>query len=401
MGRVRSKQQNAYSNSCNNWKCLFMLDFSPNFKRSRVLWDELHERSAADPLFMSWAWQSAWWESFARDEEECQLFWSLEKDEKPVALLPCFTSSSVLKGIWSVNRIQVLGGVVRGSSIMPDAIRSEHLGLIIRTEIDVSRVISGLVEKLIAQPWQEFVIKDLDFELEHNRLLISQFEERGFFIRVSGRNTSYSISLPSNFQDYISELSESTRRHMFNKRRVLHELGDVEIIDLAKQDWGKAIQVLNELHAIRWGKPAYNHRQIGFHSELRKRLGTERVEISCLSVNGRPISVLHNVMAEGVVYNLQSGFDSSIDSRISPMILHLGMAIESAIDSGNTSFSLLAGEGQRTNFKESLATDEHRLIDIQIIRDSLLARAYKMYDGLFGRDTKIRSMECLTSRNVA
>ena len=185
---------------------------------------------------------------------------------------------------------------------------------------------------------------------------------------------------------------------IINKRRVLHELGDVEVIDLAKQDWGQAIRALNELHTIRWGRPAYNDRQIRFHSELRKRLGFEKVEISCLSLNGKPTSVLHNVTTAGVVYNLQSGFDHSIDSRISPMVLHLGMAIESAIDNGHTTFFLLAGTGKHTNFKESLATDEHRLIDIQIIRDSILARAYQMYDGLFRRDTKIGSKECLTGR---
>lgn len=398
MDRIRSKPWIDHGNNCNTVKCVSMLTFSSKLNISRISWDRLHERSTVDRLFMSWAWQSAWWETFARNSQECQLFWGYDKNKEPVALLPCFTSESVLKGIFPVKRLQVLGGVAHGSAVTPDAIRSEHLGLIIRSEVGVSGVISSLVDKLVAQPWQELVINDLDLERGHNRLFISQLKERGFFIRVSGRNASYSISLPNTFQDYLSKLSGSTRRHLFNKRRVLHELGDVEIIDLAKEDWEQAVRVLNELHAIRWGKPAYNDRQIRFHGELRKRLGSERIEISCISLNGRPISVLHNITTAGAVYNLQSGFDSSVDPRISPMILHLGMAIESAINNGDTTFFLLAGTGMRTNFKESLATDEHRLIDIQIIRDLWLARAYRMYDGLFGRDTKIWSKECLIGR---
>ena len=149
------------------------------------------------------------------------------------------------------------------------------------------------------------------------------------------------------------------------------------------------VGVLSDLHASRWGKPVYSAAQLRFHTDLRDKLGFENVEVSCLNLDGRPISALHNVTVGGVVYNLQSGFDIAVDSRISPMLLHLGMVIEAAIDNGHHRFHLLAGAGKHANYKQGISTDEHNLIDIQIIRDRALASAYRVYDMLSGRKTRM------------
>ena len=106
-------------------------------------------------------------------------------------------------------------------------------------------------------------------------------------------------------------------------------------------------------------------------------------------LNDRPITALHNVTVGGVVYNLQFGFDIAVDSRISPMLLHLGMVIEAAIDNGHHRFHLLAGAGKHANYKQGISTDEHNLIDIQIFRDRALATAYRVYDMLSGRKTRM------------
>jgi len=345
-------------------------------------WGDFLRDSKADALFLSWAWQSSWWTAFADERVRCKLIWLRDSKLRPLALLPCYSCRSVLKGLWPIDRLQIIGATFRGSRGARQAIRSEHLGVVVKAGVDISEIIENLVQESCNLGWHEFVLQDLDVDQEVNRRLISGFANEGMFVRVAERNKSYSISLPTKFEDYLSQLSGSARRRVYNKRSILEGLGEIDIVDMAREDWSDAIKILNDLHTLRWGNPAYSQPQIGFHKELRDKLGSNKVELSCLMLNGKPISALHNITVGGVVYNLQSGFDSSVDVRISPMQLHLGMAIEAAINDGHHRFHLLAGSGMHTDFKNELATDKHNLVDMQIIRDRVLATAYKAYDKL-------------------
>ena len=347
-------------------------------------WRAVHKRSDAEALFSSWEWQSSWFQAFADATEQVSLKPKGEASLQPLWILPCFICIASVKGPWRISRLQLGGGVFRGSIVKSNAIRSEHLGVIMDSSADSSEAINEIVREACELEWQEFVLPDLDIDLEINQQLVSAFAQEGFFVRIADRHASYSITLPSSFDSYLAGLSGSSRRRLFNKRALLRESYDVELIDLSRDDWNAAIKLLSELHERRWHKPIYSQEQLEFHTVLREKLGPEKVEISCMFLNGRPVSALHNVTVDGVVYNLQSGFDAAVDSRFSPMFLHLGFLIEAAIDNGFQRFHLLAGAGKNTDYKAKLSNDQHTLLDVQIIRDGLLAAAYKVLDRLLG-----------------
>ena len=302
----------------------------------------------------------------------------------------------MVKGFWPIKRLQLVGASFRGSATTREAIRSEHLGLLLESgTTGRSAAIKDVAQELCALNWRELVLQDWDWDLDSNRQLLAALANEGFFVRIAELNSSYSISLATKFEDYLSSLSGSARRRLFNKRPVLNSLGVIEIVDISRDDWKYAISVLSDLHKLRWGKPVYSKAQIHFHTTLRDSLGPDKVEVSCLLLDGQPISALHNVTVDGVVYNLQSGFNSGLDSRISPMLLHMGMSIEAAIDNGMQRFHLLAGAGKHTDFKAEISTDTHNLVDIQIIRDKKLAAAYRIYDMLMQKKTRLKDLQDL------
>ena len=59
----------------------------------RSAWDALHLRGASDVVFLTWAWQSAWWEIFGRGE---LLLIGVEREGAVIALAPLFTEAGMV-----------------------------------------------------------------------------------------------------------------------------------------------------------------------------------------------------------------------------------------------------------------------------------------------------------------
>ena len=64
----------------------------------RADWDALVARSASDVVFLTWAWQSAWWEVFGRGE---LLLLAAEQDGAIIALAPLFTEAGMIYPVGS------------------------------------------------------------------------------------------------------------------------------------------------------------------------------------------------------------------------------------------------------------------------------------------------------------
>ena len=76
--------------------------------------------------------------------------------------------------------------------------------------------------------------------------------------------------------------------------------------------------------------------------------------MQAMLLDGKPISVLYDVICKGRRYNLQSGFAEHTLQGLSPGALHMGYAIEAAIKSGQE-YDFLAGCGKNQNYKANIA----------------------------------------------
>lgn len=65
---------------------------------SRADWDALVARSASDVVFLTWAWQSAWWEVFGRGE---LLLIAAQRDGAIISVAPLFTEAGMIYPVGS------------------------------------------------------------------------------------------------------------------------------------------------------------------------------------------------------------------------------------------------------------------------------------------------------------
>src|SRR6478609_8297862 len=84
-------------------------------------------------------------------------------------------------------------------------------------------------------------------------------------------------------------------------------------------------------------------------------------------VKGEVVSVLFDVVLHGCRYNFQSGYAEQKFSKVALGAIHMGYAIESAVQSGLI-YDFMAGEGKHTNYKARIATHSEAMKSITIER---------------------------------
>src|SRR5690606_21024129 len=182
---------------------------------------------------------------------------------------------------------------------------------------------------------------------------------------------AYSIG-DTDFDGYVKGLGKNTRLAYFNRRDRLAKHGEITFQDYELQDAKNFFGRLNEFHIKRWGVPCYSPASQAFLQSFAERLtraGGSGV-MQGLSVNGETISVLFDVIWKKKRYNFQTGYLENKFPRISLGSLHMGYAIQSALDQ-KKDYDFMAGDGKRRNYKEDVANNKIPISTLYASRNSL------------------------------
>jgi CelD/BcsL family acetyltransferase involved in cellulose biosynthesis len=171
---------------------------------------------------------------------------------------------------------------------------------------------------------------------------------------------------------YVALLGPATRAQLRRARRHAGEL----VLEVAR-DAGHALAIYDELvalHGAAWrarglpgafADPWFD----SFHRRLiASRHASGELELSRVTVAGRTLGGLYNLVSNGRVLSYQSGFDYGDDPHAKPGYLCHALAIEAAARAGHAKYDFLGGEAR---YKHDLATDETRLVWARLQRQLL------------------------------
>lgn len=361
------------------------------WQASESSWAALLTASDADPLFLSWHWLRMWWRHFGQGRFELLLVAGYAGDTL-VGVAP-LCSMLERRGPLALQSIQFIGGQLRhqGST----GALAEYLDVValpkyadsFRREVAVWLVAEANFDRLAinfcphASLWIESLTK-----------VISQ---RRFSLRPEIAIRSHQALLNGDFAAYLRAISASSRRKIFNQRRILESRGSIAFnIVTGREPIAAALSTLNRLHAQRWGTEVYSPRLTAFFVDLMcgESESSVRPVVTQLTVSGTIVSVLHDIRVGERQYNIQLGFDATLDRRLSLGLLHLGFAMQDAAGAGVQVYDFLAGGGRLSDYKPQLSQRYADLATIQVYRGLILASALKGYDWL-------RSLKQLTKRS--
>ena len=348
------------------------------FDQSEAEWDDLANRSNANPLFMKWQWQHTWWREFGLpNKHKLHIIAVRDRSMRLIALAPFYWRERSVYGV-RTTRLEALGNLWQG----PATMRSEYLEPLVDPHW-LEPATTAIAESLATKPiFDDLVFSDVPLSSRNaNQLLLTlqgKWSTRQL-VRIREDETRF-IVLPNEFGDYLSALGGNTRRRLFGRRKYLNDIGSVSRKYATSDSLSHYFELLNDFHVRRWGKPAFVGPTLTFHLTLAAHLlSKKQLRLSKISVDGRDVSVLYNAISGDREYNLQMGFDETFHGgKLSLGILHLGYAIEESIDNEIRIFDLLAGAGKTEHYKYRITNSGTQLCRWHVIRPRWLRSIYAL-----------------------
>jgi len=352
------------------WSVAEWLDNEP-------VWRRLLARSNADALFLSWEWQTLWWECFGGALSATPDIMAFHRGSELVGIAPFYRRRVVRRGLVPARSVQLIGLSWRDSGPMI----SEYLDVVAVTE-ETDAVRSACAQVLLQdRAWTEWVIGFTAASMEWSAAFSGLGARPRPYVRVVDGMMSYQADLSQGFAAYLRSLGQSARRSMWSLRRRLAAQGQVRFELVAPEQIDSGFNDLNRLHQLRWRRPAFTGSALQFHRRLAHRLASRgELALSRLRMGDEAVSVLYDIRKGARQYNISLGFNPAFSSKLSLGLVHFGYALEAAADSRIGIYDFLGGGGQRSDYKRHLSQAHSTLGCVQVLRGHLLPSLYRWHD---------------------
>ena len=281
-----------------------------------------------------------------------------------------YTINHKLKGIIPVKSLVIAGNGFADF----DPPRAEYNDL--ESLVQLAGGMDCLLKELTRLSWNQWALTDFHNNDSFNELVATLSIANGLASTKTKLEMAYRIS-SSDINSYKKQLSASTRAKYFNRRAKLAEHGIIEVTELTSaQD---LFNLLNHFHQMRWGRPCYSAQSMTFFRLFLERIRCEGgvPMMQSLQIAGETVSVLFDLVWNGVRYNIQSGFLEGRFPQLALGSIHLGFAIEQALNDALV-YDLLVGQGKNTNYKQQIATENTYMSSVIAVR-GWLKSLYRIY----------------------
>jgi hypothetical protein len=316
-------------------------------------------------LFRTAAWLSAWLEAWGTDSRlECLV----DVNQHPLHLGLC----RFVDYKYRIIPLRTLIPVGVATSALP-TIRGEYFCF------EEPQQFVALLTNSLHHRWDQFYIADIMRESEEFQIITRFCAEKNFSLLIRDDAVSYGVDLrEGTFESYLKSLGSNTRLKLFNRRAKLSEKGLLKVTNIWP-DAEKFITLIDEFHLARWEKRCFSPRNTTFIMAALKNLteAGHTVDLSVMSLDDKPLSVMLDLKANGRIYNLQCGYIENFMPGVSLGTLHFGYQIEAAFNTpGVDYYDFMAGNGKHSNYKKAIANAQLDFVSVFVVKSPLLKLAY-------------------------
>lgn len=302
------------------------------FEKLKLEWNPLVHKSVTDSFFLTWEWQSAWWQTLGSGKACIIAF--REDDGSLVGIAPMFWEDAEGGGV-ALSPI--------GCSV------SDYLDVIALKGCE-EQVYSSLLDMLTRSDFPHWDVTDfcnLPTASPLNTRFKSLAESRGMKTDWRVQTVSPIIPLPATWDEYLATLDKKQRHEIRRKLRRIEEVPTRWYVIDRAEDIDAAVADFVALH--RKSSPDkgvfMNEGMAKFFLEFCRRVfPTGALQLSFFEVEGvRAASMLNFVYNNHVlVYN--SGYDPEKYGHFSPGIILNALSIQDAINAHRDVFDFLRGD---------------------------------------------------------
>jgi CelD/BcsL family acetyltransferase involved in cellulose biosynthesis len=302
------------------------------FEKLKPEWNALLRQSATDSLFLSWEWQSAWWQTLGGGK---------------ACLITFRDDHGALVGIAPMYWEDAEGGGVALSQIGCSV--SDYLDVMI-AKGNEDAVYAALLDTLTRADFPHWDVSNFcnlpESSLTNTRYK-SMAQARGMKTDWRVQTVSPFIPLPATWEEYLATLDKKQRHEVRRKLRRIDEIPTrwytidrAEDIDVAVKDFA----VLHRLSSADKGAFMTAAMEAFFLEICRRLLPCNWLQLQFLEVEGVRAATMLNFIYDNRVLVYNSGYNPEKYGQFSPGIILNARSIQDAIAAKRTIFDFLRGD---------------------------------------------------------
>ncbi|MGD1996888.1 MAG: GNAT family N-acetyltransferase [Anaerolineae bacterium] len=321
------------------------------FDSLRDEWLALLNRSASDTIFLTPAYQGAWWRSLG--EGDLLVLTARERGDL-VGVAPLFAAERPDQG-----RVLQTVGCVEVSDYLDWIAAPGREEEVLRTLVDF---LSGPE----APPWEVIDLCNIHRDSPTLRLLPDLASEHGWAVRTEVQEVCPVVNLPGTWDEYLASLSGKDRHELRRKLRRAEATGELRWYVVGPEhDLDVEMKHFLQLMA----KSAPDKAEFltpsmqGFFRELaRVTFDAGWLQLSFLEWRGEKLASYLNFVYDNRILVYNSGLDWEIYRKLGAGVVLTGYLIELAIKEGREEYDFLrGGEAYKYSFGGKDVT-VHRLV---------------------------------------
>ncbi len=335
-------------------------------------WNALLRRSRVNTIFLTYEWQTVWWEVLGRGELWIVAF-RRGNDDELVGIVPLFLELHT-EGKWAGRRHFHLVGCIEVS---------DYLDFIIACGWEAP-VYAGLLDWLrspAAPDWDGMDLCNLPEESITYELLPPLFQEAGYQAQVFDEDTAPQFPLPMRYEQYLQEQVSKKQRHEIRRkqRRAEREadvrfyivggpVGDPSEFDDMERFEAEVHDFIALQQASAADKRAFMtpEMQRFFVVMARRMFEAGYLRLCFLTLDGEKAAALFAFEYERQFLLYNSGYDPDSHAQLSPGWVLQAYCIQYAIVAGCRKFDFMQGDEE---YKYRFGGCDYRVLRVIVRRE--------------------------------
>jgi len=314
---------------------LTVFNTADGFDALRGEWDTLLEASATNEVFLTYEWQSTWWNTYCPGD--LWLIAGRDEQERLVGIAPWFVEQP--------SRLVRMVGCVDVTDYLDIVATPEHHSAF-------CLALAGWLKEQTDQ-FESLSLCNIPARSPTLNALSQALSDCGFKVEIQQQEVCPAIRLPATFDDYLSSLDKKNRHELRRKlRRAESSESDKVgwyIVEPGLGEYEMANQVACFLELMAASHPdkkrfLQDDRNTSFFRAIAPALATRGwLQLSFLTVNGESAATYFSVDYNNRIGLYNSGLKPEAYAYLSPGIVLLTYIIRHAIEQGRSVFDFLRG----------------------------------------------------------
>ena len=324
-------------------------------------WNRLLQRSRANVFFLTYEWQTTWWEALGTGDLWIVAFRTPDTDEL-VGIAPLYLTERT-SGFNAGKQVFTLVGCIEVS---------DYLDLIMAQgwEADVYAEFLTWLHSAEAPAWDVVDLCNLPEVSLTYTVLPPLAESAGHTVVVKQEDVAPQFALPLHYETYLQEQVDKKQRHEIRRkqRRAEREaeigfyiVGKEQSLEAEVDDFVALQRASREDKAEFMTPPMRRF----FGAVARRMLDAGYLRLCFLTINGEKAASLYAFEFDRKFLLYNSGYDPDAHAQLSPGWVILAYSIQYAIAAGCRVFDFMQGDEE---YKYRFGSQDYKVMRVLITR---------------------------------